>query len=129
MKEWLLRYMIVRDECIFTVKRGKKLQRYDYNDAKLFCNIFLAKVRKCTDYPDLPVFEIVSVKDNKTYQLLVENDKEMEEWIHVLSLKVQRLIENPSPHDVNYHSENNKAISNKIHLLDGNTEIIDYETS
>jgi hypothetical protein len=128
MKEWLLRYMIVRDECIFTVKRGKKLQRYDYNDAKLFCNIFLAKVRKSSDYPDLPVFEIVSVKDNKTYQLLVESDKEVEEWIQVLNLKVQRLIENPMSNDSVHHNSEN-IISNKTHILDGNIEVINFENA
>lgn len=36
IKEWLLRYLIVRDESLFTVKRAKKGYRYDFNDAKLF---------------------------------------------------------------------------------------------
>ena len=36
IKEWLLRYLIVRDESLFTVKRRKKAHIYDYNSAKLF---------------------------------------------------------------------------------------------
>lgn len=106
-KDWLLRYLIVRDELLFTVKKISKTERYNFNEAHLFCNIFLAKIRRSSEYPDLPVIEIVSVKDNKTYQLFVENNKEAEEWINVLSLKVQHLIENPKLHEMKvqkYHS-------------------------
>jgi len=36
IKEWLLRYLIVRDESLFTVKREKKSNRYNFNDATYF---------------------------------------------------------------------------------------------
>jgi len=130
IKEWLLRYLIVRDETLFTVKRIKNTGRYDYNNATMFCNIFLAKIRKSNDYPDLPIFEIVSVKDNKTFVLMVENMKEMEEWIQVLNLKVQRQIENPkilSAQLNKYHSVDAKQLSSKPMYLDRNTEIINYD--
>lgn len=132
IKEWLLRYLIVRDESLFTVKREKKSNRYNFNDATHFWNIFLAKIRKSSDYPDQPVFEIVSVKDNKTFLLLVENQKEMQEWIHVLNLKVQRLIENPKAHDLyvnKSYSYDPRSISDKMTLFDKDTEIINYENA
>ncbi|CAI2386224.1 unnamed protein product [Moneuplotes crassus] len=127
IKEWLLRYLIVRDDNLYTVKRGKKSERYNFSDAKLFCNIFLAKIRRSSDYPGLPVVEIMSVKDNKTFFLLVENFKEMEEWINVLSLKMQRLIENPQNHGL----KNTKASSDNKRPLtfqqDNDMEIVDFE--
>lgn len=36
IKEWLLRYLILREETLFTVKRTKKTGRYDYNNATYF---------------------------------------------------------------------------------------------
>ena len=130
IKDWLLRYLIIRDEWLFMVKRAKKSYRYNFNDARLFWNIFLAKIRKSAEYPDLPVFEIVSVKDNKTFVLFVENNKEMEEWISVLNLKVQRLIENPKPHDIKiqkYNSQDVKNFTSKPSLFDNDTEVIGIE--
>lgn len=76
------------------------------------------------------MFEIVSVKDNRTFQLLVENHKEMEEWIHVLNLKMQRLIENPNFHDLQTtkcFSQEVRHLSNQPMFLDKDTEIINYE--
>ena len=73
------------------------------------------------------MFEIVSVKDNKSYCLLVENTKEMEEWIHVLNLKMQRLIENPMVHDirgVNQNISETRAITFK---QDKDLEVINFE--
>jgi retron-type reverse transcriptase len=36
IKEWLLRYLIIRDESLFTVKKEKKSNRYSFNDATFF---------------------------------------------------------------------------------------------
>lgn len=127
IKEWLLRYMIIRDESLFTVKRAKKGQRYDFNDAKFFCNIFLAKIRRSVDYPDLPVFEIMSLKDNKTFCLLVENTKEMDEWINVLNLKMQRLIENPQPHAVNLSKYRSvQRVDHSVLEVDEDTDVVGF---
>ena len=129
IKEWLLRYLLLRDETLFTVKRSKKSGgKYDYNDAKYFCNVFLAKIRKSDEYPDLPIFEIISVKDNKTFYIMVENVREMEEWINVLNLKVQHLIEKQNkPKIPRLYSADSKNVSDKSTFLGNDTEVINYE--
>jgi hypothetical protein len=71
----------------------------------------------------------VSIKDNKNFSLLVENQKEMQEWIHVLNLKVQRLIENPKAHDLHVNktfSVDIKPLSQQS-FFDKDAEIINYE--
>ena len=130
IKEWLLRYLIIRDEWLFTVKRIKRSWRYNFNDPRLFWNIFLAKIRKSAEYPDLPIFEIVSVKDNKSFLLFVENNKEMEEWINVLNLKVQRLIESQKIYDIKgqkYPSQDWKNFISKPWTFNNEIEVIDFE--
>lgn len=88
----------------------------------------MSKIRRSDEYPELPIFEIISIKDNKTFQIMTENVKEMEEWIHVLNLKAQHFIEkqnNPKSKIAKIYSHQ-PNISDKPQLLDQNIEIISY---
>jgi len=50
-------------------------------------NIFLSRIQASKEYLDIPCFEVLSVKDNKTVHLLAANEREKEEWINFLHFK------------------------------------------
>lgn len=89
----------------------KKDDRYDFSKPKKLVNIFLSRVQPSKEYPDIPCFEILSVKDNKTVHLLAANEKEKEEWINSIQLKTQKLIEVGQEDEGSKTEDNPKAKS------------------
>ena len=84
--------MIV-DNYLITYKQKKSGDSYDFSRPKKLVNLFLSRVTLQTKDSDLPVIEILSVKDNKTVLLLAPTEKERDEWIASLNFTCQRLIE------------------------------------